>query len=604
MNEMSTTIEVNKQSVRQLLETGKNQKFIIPEYQRPYAWTDEQIQILFDDLVEYTENNSEATYFLGTIVSYENDNNEQEIIDGQQRITSLFLLLRAIYSKLMSSTEKEAIHLSGQIAPALWEQDELTGEIKFERVLITSRVMGDEGNEEFKRILISGEVNKKSQSNYAGNYLLFVKMLDDFAAKAPLSFYRFINNILNKAILLPMTADSQDTALTIFSTLNDRGLALNDADIFKAKIYNHLNAKEKEGFIESWQHLDDDATDASESIQKLFYYYMFYLRALENDRKSTTPGARKYYSQKNFERLYTSKLIDDLRKILSLWLVVNNKTVIEDEPWSQNVAILQVLDGLSSYPNEFWKYPVVIYYLRYYDAENFEEEFLMFLHRLFAVLAARYIVTPTINAVKGDILNLNAEIIKSPTPKFSFSPVNEQELKEKIKVAHRNTVRMILKAIAYQHQDHLLPDRWEIEHILPQKWQASYFSDSTDKEVKELVEHVGNKIPFEKKLNIVASNGYFQKKQASYAQSDVQILLDLSNKNTDWGLDEIRERDIRISDELFALLKTWGLNKVEQDSILPDLVPIAAERMQDYKDFLIMFKKIDNDESRNIFLNL
>ena len=218
MNEMSTTIEVNKQSVRQLLETGKNQKFIIPEYQRPYAWTDEQIQILFDDLVEYTENNSEATYFLGTIVSYENDNNEQEIIDGQQRITSLFLLLRAIYSKLMSSTEKEAIHLSGQIAPALWEQDELTGEIKFERVLITSRVMGDEGNEEFKRILISGEVNKKSQSNYAGNYLLFVKMLDDFAAKAPLSFYRFINNILNKAILLPITADSQDTALTIFST--------------------------------------------------------------------------------------------------------------------------------------------------------------------------------------------------------------------------------------------------------------------------------------------------------------------------------------------------------------------------------------------------
>ena len=601
---MSTTIEVNKQSVRQLLETGKNQKFIIPEYQRPYAWTDEQIQILFDDLVEYTENNSEATYFLGTIVSYENDNNEQEIIDGQQRITSLFLLLRAIYSKLMSSTEKEAIHLSGQIAPALWEQDELTGEIKFERVLITSRVMGDEGNEEFKRILISGEVNKKSQSNYAGNYLLFVKMLDDFAAKAPLSFYRFINNILNKAILLPITADSQDTALTIFSTLNDRGLALNDADIFKAKIYNHLNAKEKEGFIESWQHLDDDATDASESIQKLFYYYMFYLRALENDRKSTTPGARKYYSQKNFERLYTSKLIDDLRKILSLWLVVNNKTVIEDEPWSQNVAILQVLDGLSSYPNEFWKYPVVIYYLRYYDAENFEEEFLMFLHRLFAVLAARYIVTPTINAVKGDILDLNAEIIKSPTPKFSFSPVNEQELKEKIKVAHRNTVRMILKAIAYQHQDHLLPDRWETEHILPQKWQASYFSDSTDKEVKELVEHVGNKIPFEKKLNIVASNGYFQKKQASYAQSDVQILLDLSNKNTDWGLDEIRERDIRISDELFALLKTWGLNKVEQDSILPDLVPIAAERMQDYKDFLIMFKKIDNDESRNIFLNL
>lgn len=76
---------------------------MIPEYQRPYAWSDEQIQVLFDDLSEYTHNTNdddESTYFLGTIVSYENENHEQEIIDGQQRITTLFLLLRAIYTKL------------------------------------------------------------------------------------------------------------------------------------------------------------------------------------------------------------------------------------------------------------------------------------------------------------------------------------------------------------------------------------------------------------------------------------------------------------------------------------------------------------------------
>ena len=47
---VATTIEVNKQSVKQLLETGEEKKFVIPEYQRPYAWSDEQIQTLFDDL--------------------------------------------------------------------------------------------------------------------------------------------------------------------------------------------------------------------------------------------------------------------------------------------------------------------------------------------------------------------------------------------------------------------------------------------------------------------------------------------------------------------------------------------------------------------------
>ncbi|MDM5326783.1 DUF262 domain-containing HNH endonuclease family protein [Neobacillus sp. CF12] len=576
---MATTIEVNKQSVKQLLETGKVNKFIIPEYQRPYAWSDEQIQTLFDDLIEYTENDNESTYFLGTIVSYENENDEQEIIDGQQRITSLFLLLRALYSKLSSMTEtKEVKNFKGQIESALWEQDELTAEVDYEKTLIESRVMRDEGNETFAEILISGTIEEGAKDNYSLNYKLFTGLIEKYATNEPELFFWFIRNVLNKAILLPITADSQDTALTIFSTLNDRGLALSDADIFKAKIYNHLDAEGKAVFIEQWQQLDDEATNANESIQKLFYYYMFYLRALENDRNTTTPGIRKYYSRNNFEQLYKSDVMNNLNKVLNLWLVVNNRVEIEDEDWSKNIEVKQVLDVLSSYPNEFWKYPVVIYYLKYHGSQDFEELFLKFLKKLLAVLAARYIVTPTINAVKRGILNLNSDIIRSSMPIFDFATVDEQELKGKIKTAHRNTVRMILKILAYQCQEELLPEKWEIEHILPQKWQSSYFPSNSDGEVKELVEHIGNKIPFEKKLNIIASNGYFKKKQESYEKSKVQLLLDLSNQHNDWGLNEIRERDIRITDELLILLNDWGLNQSDlpvQDEQSP--IPTVEE---------------------------
>jgi uncharacterized protein with ParB-like and HNH nuclease domain len=560
---MATTIEVNKQSVKQLLETGKVNKFIIPEYQRPYAWTDEQIQTLFDDLVEYTENENESSYFLGTIVSYENDDKEQEIIDGQQRITSLFLLLRALYSKLNSMTEtKEVKNFKGQIEAALWEQDELTAEVHYEKTLIVSKVMRDEGNETFANILINGTIEKGAKDNYSLNYKLFTELIEKYATDEPELFFWFIRNVLNKAILLPITADSQDTALTIFSTLNDRGLALSDADIFKAKIYNHLDTERKATFIEQWQQLDVEATNANESIQKLFYYYMFYLRALENDRNTTTPGVRKYYSRNNFEQLYKSDVMNNLNMLLNLWLVVNNRLEIEVEGWSKNIKIRQVLDGLSSYPNEFWKYPVVIYYLKHHDSQDFEVLFLNFLKKLLAVLSARYIITPTINAVKRGILNLNSEIIKSPKPIFDFATVEEKELKENIKTAHRNTVRMILKMLAYQHQEELLPEKWEIEHILPQKWQSSYFPSNSEIEVKELVEHIGNKVPFEKKLNIIASNGYFKKKQDSYEKSKVQLVLNLTCRHNDWGLDEIRERDIRVTDELIVLLNEWGLNQI------------------------------------------
>lgn len=600
---MTTTIEVNKQSVRQLLETGKNKKFIIPEYQRPYAWSDEQIQVLFDDLVEYTINDSESTYFLGTIVAYENDDQEQEIIDGQQRITTLFLLLRAVYSKLEHSLEKEAIYLRSQIEPAIWEQDDLTGEVNLDKILITSKVMGDDGNQEFAKILVSGKADPKSNSNYSRNYIQLQHLIDDYATNEPLSFYRFVSNILNRAILLPIMADSQDTALTIFSTLNDRGLALSDADIFKAKIYNRLDPQGKKDFIEKWQQLDEEAKNANESIQKLFYYYMFYLRALENDRNTTTPGIRKFYSKNNFERLYGNDIMEQLNLILNLWIVINNRSSLQDESWSENGEIQQVLDALTSYPNEFWKYPVVIYYMKYHSEPNFENEFLAFLRRLLAVLAAQYIVTPTVNAVKRGILNLNAEIINSPTPKFSFNTIDEKLLKDKIKNAHRNTVRMILKMIAYQHQTELLPKKWEIEHIFPQKWQPNYFPVTPDDEVKEIVEHIGNKIPFEKKLNIIASNNYFTKKQESYQKSNVKILLDLSKEHDDWGLDEIRERDIRISDELVDLLNDWGLNKIDEQ-VEKMLMPIPNERVADYRKFIEMFKMEDSNQSREKFLNM
>lgn len=602
---MTTTINVDKRSVKQLLETGKNKKFVIPEYQRPYAWSDEPIQVLFDDLSEYTHNTNdddESTYFLGTIVSYENENHEQEIIDGQQRITTLFLLLRAIYTKLEKSGS-EADFLKSQIVPTIWKQNPTTGEVDFDKILITSRVMGDEGNQEFANILITGQSDEKSNSNYAKNYRFLQQLVDEYAAEQPLAFYSFISNILNRAILLPITADTQDTALTIFSTLNDRGLALSDADIFKAKIYNHLDQIGKKNFIERWQQLDEEASNAGESIQKLFYYYMFYLRAKENDRKTTTPGIRKYYAKNNFERLYSDDIMENLNTILNLWIVINNRNTVDNEKWSENREIKQILDALTSYPNEFWKYPVVIYYLHYHQNDTFEDEFLLFVKRLLAVLSARYIVTPTINAVKTGILNLNAEIIKSPQPKFDFSKVDEKELSDKIKNAHRNTVRMILKIIAYQHQADLLPEKWEIEHILPQKWQSSYFSTSTDSEVKELVEHIGNKIPFEKKLNIIASNGYFAKKKESYNKSKVEILLELSKNHNDWGLDEIRERDIRISDELVTLLNEWGLNQIDAQpeevlTFMPD------DKFSDYQTFIKMFKMEDSNESREKFLNM
>ena len=564
---MPTTIEVNKQSVEMLLGSGKSKPFVIPEYQRPYAWTEEQVETLFEDLWEFTTISGgverESSYFLGSVVSYENENGEQEIIDGQQRITSLFLLLRAIYTKLVATPESErtaeANNFIGKIEPTIWRTDKLTGTVDFKNILLTSRVVNNEGNEILRAILESGKTDENAKDNYSRNYRYFQKLFDRHSTENPLMIYQFIYAVLNQAILLPITADTQDTALTIFSTLNDRGLPLSDADIFKAKIYNQLEVEAKKVFIERWKDLDEQATDANESIQQLFYYNMFYYRALDQDTNTTTPGVRKYYSANKFERLYKKELLETLFVILNLWKVVNKGEEIEGEAWSKNNKIKQTLDILTSYPNEFWKYPVVIYYVCYRNEENFETRFARFLNKLLMELMTKYLMMPTINAVKPDILKLNSAIVASNIPIFEFKTVDVTQLEPYIHNPNRNAVRMLLKTLAYEHQDELLPTKWEIEHIFPQKWQTNYFPKESDSTIKEKIEHIGNKLPFEKKLNIVAGNGYFSKKKKEYTLSKIAITNTMGTSEVmDWDLDSIMKRDLRISDAMANIFARWN----------------------------------------------
>jgi hypothetical protein len=563
---MSTTISVNKQTIEQFLLNARTKPFIIPDYQRPYSWTSDQINTLFKDIWEFTCNeggtDKEGTYFLGSIVFYENKNGEQEIIDGQQRITSIFLLLRAIYTKLSKPKEKteEAKNFINKIEPLIWKTNKLTGKVEYSSILLNSKVISETENEVLKKILETGEVNEKLEDNYSKNYNQILELIEEKSVENALMIYQFIYALLNQVIILPITADSQETALTIFSTLNDRGLPLSDADIFKAKIYNHLQSKEeKKEFIEKWKELEENTQNISENIQKLFYYYMFYLRALENDRNTTTPGLRKYYSTKKFERLLENNVLDELKKILNIWeIIVNSIQFIENESWSENKDILKVLNILTSYPNEFWKYPVIVYYLKHKDKKDFEEKFLKFLRKLYVELLKKYIESPTINAVKSNILKLNAEITKSDKPVFDFKSLSEDEIKEKIKIPHRNAVRMLLKTLAYDIQDELLPEKWEIEHILPVKWENSYDLRENEKIAKEKIEHLGNKTPFEKKLNIIATNNYFSKKKLSYSKSKIEMTKEIGKTKSDkWDLDDIVERDVRMTDRIVNILKLW-----------------------------------------------
>jgi len=555
-----TNIQVNRKNTEEFLGGAKTAPFVIPEYQRPYAWGDEQIQTLFDDLWEFSKNKT-ISYFLGCIVSFVNASGEQEIIDGQQRITSFYLLLRAIYTKLENVETKQApdLHFLGRIAPLIWAKDRITGIVDRTHCLLTSRVISSDGNDTFSKILETGAVNPKAKDNYSKNYRKFQELFDQKINEAPLAIFDFIADVLDKAIFLPITTNSQDSALTIFSTLNNRGLPLSDSDIFKAKMYDHIQEAEKQVFITKWQELDERANDANESVQNLFYYYMFYLRALEGDTRSTTPGVRKYYSPNEFKKLQAPNLLDDLAIQTNLWEVISKHATLEGESWSNDSEILKALDILRDYPNEFWKYPVVTYYLAHRNKEDFQVNFLRFLRKLVVETLSNYVINPTINAVKSEIVKLDAAIIRSSSPSFSFRALENTQFKSRLLAPHKATIRMLLKILAYQRQDALLPSNWEIEHIFPHKYQGYYFPKNSEEEVKEKLEFLGNKIPFEKKLNIKAGNGFFSSKKKHYSKSVIVITREFAElQQDDWGLEDIEARGNKVSEQILELLQNWN----------------------------------------------
>lgn len=560
-------MKIEQLNVKQFLETGREEPFLVPDYQRPYSWGEEEIVTLFNDLLLFTEGdvskknkNSNDTYFLGTVISFKNENGEQEIIDGQQRITSLFLLLRAIYTKLKTFSKKTNLYdeLLSEIEPILWK-NVIKSEGAVKNVLISSSVINDEGNNILKGILENGVTKEVANDRYSLNYTLFQRLFDGLVYENPGLMFEFVRYVLNRTLICPIITESQEGALNIFSTLNTRGMPLSESDIFKAKIYNFLDDSQKSRFIERWKELTEKAEYVNEDIQQIFYYYMFYLRALDGDSATTTIGIRKYFSQNNFAKLFNKSLLKDLNSILDLWAVVVKKQSLENAKWSKNNQIIKMLDVLLSYPNEFWKYPVIIYYLVHKENPEFEKRFLKFLKKLTIELVANYLVKPTVLAVKAGILKLNVEITKKLSPPVTFQNLPLDSLKTKLRLPSKNLFKMTLKMMVYNFQEELLPDKWEIEQIYPSKSVEGFNNEALETVSKDYLDSIGNKIPFEKRSTIKASKDYFQKKRILYLRSQIPYVKEFATKHvTHWNVDDIKKRNEFITEEIMRLFISWS----------------------------------------------
>ena len=567
-------LSVSKKSIYDILSSMKDKMFIIPDYQRPYSWDEEKCETLWTDLVDFYENkiDNNDEYFLGTIVTCKTSEG-LEIIDGQQRITSITLLLRVLYQQLENTTikNKSVLGLMNKIAPCIWNTNEITGDVDDKNdIHIKSKVLTEDVKDIFHNIIINGvDLLSNREDLYTKNSKFFYNKSENFAKTNPTEWYNLIISILNRTIILPIESDNFDMGLTIFSTLNDRGMPLSDSDIFKAQMYKLLKTdKEKSEFIDKWKNLEDELKKCNMSINDIFRYYTHIIRAREGivDKEI---GLRKFYSDNNYHIFKSdSQLIDNLYILAKFWTKIYQMDyTTKDDIAAISKETFKYIHCLYLYPNEYWKYIVSVFYMSNKESDSFENNFYIFIRKLLSFLFLKFSEKPTVNYIKDPIFKACAKVWKKDdenifTDKNDNNISFDDEAYIKSKINDLCTYKIskaviLLKTYLFEDQDDLIQDnKFDVEHIFPRKWQNTNFEGWERKDADKYLEMFGNKIILERKLNIEAGNGFFAKKKEKYAQSKYKEVLNLSKyPKRAWLKEDIEERNEEFVNTIYNFFK-------------------------------------------------
>lgn len=577
-------LNVDQKSIYALLSDRKAD-YIIPDYQRPYAWDEDSCQTLWDDIFSFAIPDNDATkfdsndeYFLGSIVTFENDKKQQEVIDGQQRLTTFMLLLRAFYDRFTKMQDQGSKDFSERIASCIWKTDEM-GKPDKDHLKIDSVVATDKDKEEFLSILRTGIVTDNQTSRYANNFRFFLKKVDEFINSFPTFAKNLPARILNNCILMPIEAESQDTALRIFSTLNDRGLPLSDSDIFKAQFYQYYKQKsedDRDEFIKDWKKLEETCEKIFHPItgtpmDDLFTRYMYFIRAKrDNNKSSTTESLRRFYERDKYSVLKQDDTFENLKDLAQFWEDITDQN---RERFSEDV--LKKLFILNYAPNSMWNYFISVYYLanRTEDGKLGDEDFKMFLDRTIAFIWGYAIMHPGVNALRTPIFAEMLNIVNLNEVTFSDFKFDKEQTRSAILIYDFKNGRPITKSMLAlrmmlnKEQSYpKLSQQFDIEHIYPRKRQENEKGLSNNRQIDLL----GNKSLLEKRVNIRASDYRFEDKIKYYQGFDNSRgqriggtenleLKNISNVYKKFGEKEIVERTNLFIDDFMNLLDKNGL---------------------------------------------
>lgn len=498
--------------------------FIVPPFQRPYAWTIEHAGELLADLLDYLGASDVPVedlnpYFLGSIVLIKGDRPEAQIVDGQQRLITLTILLAVLRAQVPAE-------FGESITRRLYEPaDPLNNVPARNRLRPKERDAGffqqyiqSEGGIERLRTQVRVELSE-SQRNMRDNALHLAKEVTTLPEAQRVRLAQFI---VQRCLLIVVTTPDLDSAYRIFSVLNDRGLDLTTADILKAEVIGQIPALFQQEYTERWENLEEALG------REKFSAFFGQLRTIYRKTRAQASIIDEFRQYVLPTTPDAQHLVDDaIVPLGSAYHVITAASYThDDEAGAQRVNAL--LQWLSAIDNTDWMPPAIVYLARYHDQPARLARFLTELERLAASLMIR---RQYVHRRAPRYARLLSAIERGDDLSRFGSPIllTQQEIDETINAlsgdfylmaaAPRNYVmRRLDSSLAgtgaiYDRQ------RMTIEHVLPRhpspesEWARLF---PTDEDRARYVHRLGNLVLLARDKNASASNWDFAAKKQRY----------------------------------------------------------------------------------------
>ena len=265
------------------IEKLKDYFFLVPDYQREYVWkADDQVEQFLTDIDnEYDENaEQQESYFIGSIIIVKNKN-KYDVIDGQQRLTTITLTLCAIRDLLSNQelTELQKNHLN-TVNNLLYSFDSDT-----EQLLVRLELQYDESkgflDSLIKKEKYTGEVTASIQKMRAA-YNQIYNYLEKILQKGVADLTKFAKFFYNKIELVLIESEDIGSALKIFETINQRGASLNAMDLVKNLLFRQANEGQFNTIKETWKNINEALLRCGEHENPLRFLRYFMMARYHN----------------------------------------------------------------------------------------------------------------------------------------------------------------------------------------------------------------------------------------------------------------------------------------------------------------------------------